>query len=458
MSFSTINPTTGELVREFPLQTDAEIFEALSVADRVYREDWHLRPVSERAEIVGRAAKILRERRDEYAALPVLEMGKIQRFSDFEIDLVADILEYYATHGERLLAEHPLPDEPGASLVAEPVGVVLAIEPWNFPFYQVVRVAAPQLVAGNVVMIKHAENVPQSALALARLFEEAGAPQGAYTNLFCSVEQVATLIDDFRVRGVTLTGSERAGTAVGARAGANLKKVVLELGGSDPALILEGAPLDHAVDQVVMGRTYNSGQGCVNIKRVIVVGQDRGQQMLVALKERFAAITVGDPTDEATQLGPVVSERALQGLLGQIEAARAAGATIVHGGHRVDRPGFFLEPTIITDIGPDNPLYQQEAFGPVLSFYVVDTEEQAIHLANDTKYGLGGYVFDADVEHAKDVAARIDSGMVYINSCFADSPRLPFGGVKNSGFGRELSELGIGEFLNRKLIRIADQA
>lgn len=455
MSFSTTNPTTGELLREFPLQTDAEIFEALSVADRTYREDWRLRPVSERAEIVGRAAKILREKHDEYAALPVLEMGKIQRFSDFEIDLVADILEYYATQGERLLGEQPLPGEPGASLVAEPIGVVLAIEPWNFPFYQVVRVAAPQLVAGNVVLIKHAENVPQSALALARLFEEAGAPRGAYTNLFCSVEQVGSLIDDFRVRGVTLTGSERAGTSVGARAGANLKKVVLELGGSDPALILEGAPLDHAVDQVVTGRTYNSGQGCVNVKRVIVVGQERGQQMLAALKERFAAITVGDPTDETTQLGPVVSERALQGLLAQIEAARSAGATVVHGGHRVDRPGFFLEPTIITDIAPDNPLYQQEAFGPVLSFYAVDTEEEAIRLANDTRYGLGGYVFDADVEHAKDIAAQIESGMVYINSCFADSPRLPFGGVKNSGFGRELSELGIGEFLNRKLIRVA---
>lgn len=458
MSFRTVDPTTGEPVKEFPLQSDTEILEALAIADRRYREDWRLRMVSERAELVGRAARILRAKRDEYASLPVLEMGKIQRFSDFEIDLVADILQYYATHAERLLAEQALPDEPGASLVAEPVGVVLAIEPWNFPFYQVVRVAAPQLVAGNVVMVKHAENVPQSALALARLFEEAGVPQGAYTNLFCSVEQVATLIDDFRVRGVTLTGSERAGTAVGARAGANLKKVVLELGGSDPALILEGAPLDHAVEQVVMGRTYNSGQGCVNVKRVIVVGQARGDQMLAMLRERFAAIAVGDPTDENTQLGPVVSERALQGLLAQIEAARTAGATLVHGGHRVDRPGFFLEPTIITDISPDNPIYQEEAFGPVLSFYVVDTEEEAIHLANDTKYGLGGYVFDSDIEHAKAVAARIDSGMVYINSCFVDSPRLPFGGVKNSGFGRELSELGIGEFLNRKLIRVAAAA
>jgi succinate-semialdehyde dehydrogenase / glutarate-semialdehyde dehydrogenase len=458
MSFRTINPATGDLVKEFPWQSDEEVFAALATADRRYREDWRLRPVAERARIVGRAARILREKRDEYATYPILEMGKVARFSRLEIDLVADILEYYAEHGERLLAAQSLPGEPGATLVAEPIGVVLAIEPWNFPFYQLARVAAPQLVAGNVVLMKHAENVPQCALAFARLFEEAGAPEGAYTNLFCSVEQVAALIDDFRVRGVALTGSERAGAAVGERAGRNLKKVILELGGSDPALILEGAPLDHAVEQCVRGRTFNSGQGCVNIKRVIVVGRERGEVMLAALRERFAAITVGDPADEATLLGPLSSERALEGLLRQIEDAKAAGARIVHGGKRVDRPGFYLEPTIITDIADDNPLHQQEAFGPVLSFYVVDSEEEAIELANATRYGLGAYVFDADVEHAQHVASRIECGMVYINSCFADSPGLPFGGVKNSGFGRELSELGIGEFLNRKLVRVADAA
>ena len=260
------------------------------------------------------------------------------------------------------------------------------------------------------------------------------------------------------MRGVALTGSERAGSAVGERAGRNLKKVILELGGSDPALILEGAPLEHAVEQCVMGRTFNSGQGCVNIKRVVVVGKERGAAMLAALKERFAAIQVGDPTDETTVLGPLASERALEGLLKQIEDAKAAGARIIHGGRRINRPGFYLEPTIITNITTDNPLYRQEAFGPVLSFYVVESEEEAIALANDSSYGLGAYVFDADTEHAKQVASRIESGMVYINSCFADSPGLPFGGVKNSGFGRELSELGIGEFLNRKLIRIADVA
>ncbi|MFL4907810.1 aldehyde dehydrogenase family protein [Streptomyces sp. MMS24-I2-30] len=455
MSFRTVNPATGELVKEFPQQSDEEVFAALATADRLYREDWQFRPVAERARIVARAARILREKRDEYVEYLTLEMGKVTRFGYFEVDLVADILDYYAAHAEEFLAERSLPGEPGAKLTAEPIGVILAIEPWNFPYYQLARVAASQLVAGNVVMLKHAESVPQCALAFARLLEEAGAPEGAYTNLFCGIEQIAGLIDDFRVRGVTLTGSERAGTSVGERAGRNLKKAVLELGGSDPALILEGAPLAHAVEQVVLGRTYNSGQGCVNIKRVIVVGRERGEEMLAALKERFAAIRVGEPKDEDTLVGPVSSERALDVLLRQIEAAKAAGARIVHGGYRVDRPGFFLEPTIVTDIGPDNPLYQDEAFGPVLSFYVVDSEEEAIELANATRFGLGGYVFDADVEHARQVASRIEAGMVYINSCFADSPSLPFGGVKNSGFGRELSELGIGEFLNRKLVRVA---
>ncbi|ENM2868405.1 NAD-dependent succinate-semialdehyde dehydrogenase [Citrobacter koseri] len=456
MSFQSINPATGELLKTFPLQTDAEVFSALEKADALYRDDWRLRSVAERAAIVGKAAKILREKRDEYVTYPTLEMGKVTRFGYMEIDLVADILDYYATNGERLLAAQAIPGEPGATLLSEPIGVILAIEPWNFPYYQLVRVAAPQLIAGNVVMLKHAENVPQCALAFARLFEEAGAPEGAYTNLFCSIDQIASLIDDFRVRGVALTGSERAGTSVGERAGRNLKKVILELGGSDPAIIMPGAPLDHAVEQVVMGRTWNSGQGCVNIKRVIVIGRERGERMLEALKEKFAAINVGDPEDASTLLGPLVSERALQGLLKQIEEAKAAGANIVFGGNRVDRPGFYLEPTIITDITEANPLYTQEAFGPVLSFYVVDSEEEAIRLANATPYGLGGYVFDADTKNAQRIASHIDSGMVYINSCFADSPGLPFGGVKNSGFGRELSEIGMGEFLNRKLIRVTE--
>src|ERR1700761_1013971 len=396
MSFQSINPATGELIKEFPLQSDAEVFAALEKADKLYREDWRLRPVAERVAIIARAAQILRAKRDEYVTYPTLEMGKVTRFAYMEVDLVADILDYYAKNGERLLAAQELPGEPGATLLSEPIGVILAIEPWNFPYYQLVRVAAPQLIAGNVVLMKHAENVPQCALAFERLFEEAGAPEGAYTNLFCSIDQIGKLIEDFRVRGVALTGSERAGTSVGERAGRNLKKVILELGGSDPAIILEGAPLEYAAEQCAMGRTFNSGQGCVNIKRVIVIGKQRGEAMLAALKQKFSEIKVGDPTDESTLLGPLVSERALQGLLKQIEDAKAAGATIVFGGKRVDRPGFYLEPTIITDISESNPLYTQEAFGPVLSFYIVDNEEEALRLANATPYGLGGYVFDAD--------------------------------------------------------------
>lgn len=458
MGFRTINPTTGEVVKEYPFQSDKEVFDALTTADERYKNDWKTRPVAERARIVGRAAEILRAKREEYTRYLTLEMGKVVSQGYYEVDITADILAYYARHAEAFLAPREVPEAPGSTLVCEPIGVILAIEPWNFPYYQIARVAAPQIVAGNVLLQKQAESVPQCALAFARLFEEAGAPEGVYTNLFCDVDQAGKLIDDFRVRGVTLTGSERAGAAVAERAGRNLKKVVLELGGSDPGIVLEDAPLDEAVNQCVVGRVINAGQACVATKRMIVVGKRRGEEMLAKVVKAFSALTVGDPADPATSVGPVVTGRALEGLLAQIEGAKAVGARIVLGGKRVDRPGYFLEPTIITDIAPDNPFYQQETFGPVLSFYVVDTEDEAIELANATRFGLGSSVFSADIEHAKQVAARIESGMVFINSYAYTSPENPFGGVKNSGFGRELSELGIGEFLNRKLIRVAPAA
>lgn len=455
MKFQTINPATGEFVKEFPTPTDTEVFELLNTAHTRFQQDWKWRPITERIALVKKAGEILKTKKAAFAKLATLEMGKIAKFSELEVDLVIGIFDYYVKNAERMLAPKPIEEEQDAVILSEPFGVLLAIEPWNFPYYQLARVAVPQLIAGNVVIMKHAENVPQCALAFAELFKEAGIPDGVYTNLFASIDQVGQLIDDFRVRGVALTGSERAGISVGERAGRKLKKVILELGGSDPALVLEGAPLEFAAEQIVMGRTYNSGQGCVNIKRVIVVGKQRGEKMLNLLKERFAAIQLGDPNEENTTLGPLVSERALLGLLNQIEEAKSAGAQVVLGGKRVDRAGFYLEPTIITNIQKSNPLYNQEAFGPVLSFYVVDTQEQAIALANDIDYGLGAYVFDADVAHAKQVATKIESGMVYINSCFADAPHLPFGGIKNSGFGRELSELGIGEFVNKKLVRVA---
>lgn len=455
MACRTTNPTTGEVTKEYPFQCDAEIVAALKTADDRYSNDWKTRPVGERAKFVARAADLLRERREEYARLITMEMGKVISQACYEVDFTADILEYYAKNGEAFLAPRDLPDAPGATVVTEPLGVILAIEPWNFPYYQIARVAAPQIVAGNVLMMKQARSVPQAALAFARLFEDAGTPEGVYTNLFCSADQIATLIDDFRIRGVILTGSERAGVAVAER---NLKKVVLELGGSDPAIILDDAPLDLAIDQCVSGRMMNAGQACACIKRMIVIGRRRGEEILAGLVERYRALTVGDPADMATAIGPLVSDSALEGLLAQIDAGVKSGARLVIGGKRIDRPGFFMDPTIVTDITEDNPLFHGELFGPVLSYYVVDDEEEAIRIANGTRFGLGSSIFSADVAHANEVAARIETGMVFINSYINTGPEAPFGGVKNSGFERELSELGIGEFVNKKLIRVTEGA
>lgn len=455
MAYRTLNPATGEVIKEFPYQTEAEVATALTDAHNCYLQDWKRRSIAERSSIVANAARILREKRDEYAAYAVLEMGKLIDEAYYEVDISAAIIEYYASHGEVFLAPRTLPDAPGATLVTEPIGVLLAIEPWNYPYYQLARVAGPQLVAGNVLMVKHARNVPQCALAFARLFEEAGAPVGTYTNLFCSPDQASTLIEDARIRGVTLTGSEQAGRAVGERAGRHLKKAVLELGGSDPALILEDAALEHAIKQCTVGRMMNMGQACAGTKRVIVVGKERGEQMLAGLASAFASLRAGDPGDRATSIGPVNSEAALDDLLDQVKRASEAGARVVVGGKRLDRPGFYMEPTIITGIAEENPLFQEETFGPVLSFYVVETEQEAIRIANATHFGLGASVYSDDIDHAKEIGSHLDCGMVFINSFVYSGPEVPFGGVKNSGFGRELSELGIGEFINRKLVRVA---
>lgn len=455
-SYRSVNPADGKLIRSFPEATDGELESALKTAHAAYEGRWKTATVAERAAVVARAASILRERAEEFAQLATLEMGKLINEARFEVGLSADILSYYADHAEEFLKPQELPDAPGSVVKTAPVGVILAIEPWNFPYYQVARVAAPQLVAGNVLMMKHAPNVPQCALAFASLFSQAGAPEGVYTNLFCSNEQAGMLIDDFRVRGVTLTGSERAGTSVGGRAGQALKKVVLELGGSDPFIILEDAPLDTALDAAFMGRMVNTGQACISSKRIIVVGKERGEYVLSGLKQRMEALVVGDPSVEATSLGPINSERALGGLLDQIERAKAAGARLVSGGRRIDRPGWYLEPTIVTDINANNPLFQEETFGPIASVYIVANEEEAFEIANATRYGLGATIFSADSARAMFLADQIDSGMVFINGPGYTAPNVPFGGVKNSGFGRELGALGIGEFVNRKLVHNAD--
>ncbi|KIV78080.1 hypothetical protein PV11_09839 [Exophiala sideris] len=452
--YQTINPTTGQVEKDFPEATDKEVSAALDKAQHVYENDWRHRSIAERGAIVAKAATLLRQSSEELSQLMTHEMGKLIAQSRLEVNLVADIMDYYAKNGEKFLAKKEIKEVPGAIVTTEPIGVILAIEPWNFPFYQLARVAAPQLVAGNVVMMKPAPSVPQCALAYAELFRKAGAPEGAYTNIFATILQVDRLIDDFRVRGVTLTGSERAGAAVGARAGKNLKKVVLELGGSDPLIVLPDADLEHAIMQGVIGRLMAMGQACASSKRYIVVGKDRAKAYLDGVTQIFGSLQPGDPAEDSTNVGPVVSERALNGLLGQIETAKANGARIVLGGKRIQRSGFYLEPTIITDITPENPLFQQETFGPIASFYAVETEEEAIKLANATKFGLGATVFGSDVAHAQEVASKIESGMVWVNSFSNSGPALPFGGVKNSGFGRELSEFGIGEFVNHKLIQI----
>jgi len=455
MTYQTINPATGEVLRTFEEISDENLERAVSLAQGAYERNWRGRTVAARAQVISAVAGRLRQHSDEYAGYLTLEMGKLIAEARAEVALSADILDYYAKRAERYLQPQPVPESPGSLVKTLPIGIILAVEPWNFPYYQLARVAGPQLMVGNVVVVKHASSVPQSALAFARLFAEAGAPEGIYTNIFASFGQVSRLIDDSRVRGVTVTGSERAGAAVAERAGRNLKKSVMELGGSDPFIVLEDAPLEPTLDNALWGRMNNTGQSCVAAKRFIVVGTDRGAKFMQGLVARMAALKAGDPNDDATTLGPVSSEAALDRLLEQIENARTAGARIVLGGGRVNRPGYYLEATILADIRPENPVFAQELFGPVASVYIVADENEAIALANATPFGLGGSVFTGDLDHGRQIADCIESGMVFINHPTWTAPELPFGGVKNSGYGRELSDLGFGEFVNRRLVAVS---
>jgi succinate-semialdehyde dehydrogenase/glutarate-semialdehyde dehydrogenase len=455
MTYSTINPATGETVKKFESITDAELNQALQTAHDTFTNDWRHRSVAERAAIMKAAAEELRSHADEYAGYITEEMGKLIGTSHAEVGLSAAILDYYADRAEQFLAPQQLAEAPGAYVETEPIGVILGIEPWNFPYYQVARVAGPQLMAGNTVVIKHAESVPQCALAFARLFEKAGAPVGVYTNIFATVEQVGEAIEDDRVAGVTVTGSERAGAAVAERAGRSLKKVVMELGGSDPLIVLDDADLEHAVGSAMFGRLFNTGQCCIGSKRIIVVGKERGAAFLEAFAAQMKSLKVGDPADPETTLGPLSSERALNLILDQIREATEHGASVLVGGNRVDRAGFYVEGTVLSGIDENNPAFNTEFFGPVASFYCVDTEDEAIELANATPFGLGASVFTSDTARGRAVAKRIDSGMVYINQSGWTGPELPFGGTKRSGFGRELSEAGFGEFVNRKMVNVA---
>ncbi len=456
MSYKSVNPFNGEILEFFDDMTDGQVEAAIARADSAYNEEWSRKEISYRSSILTRAAAILRERLDEFARPITLEMGKLWAESQAEVRLSADILDYYANCGEKFLAPKKLDVQEGEAFVeSEPVGIVFCVEPWNFPYYQLARVVGPSFSLGNVVMVKHASNVPQCAEAFEKLFREAGAPAGVYTNLFVTKDQIARLISDFRIKAVALTGSEAAGSVVAAQAGKSLKKSTLELGGSDAFIVLEDADIDRAVAWAVWGRMNNTGQCCVASKRFIVV-EEVADQFLDRFKASLQQLKPGDPMDAATTLGPLSSEGALRELLQQVETAVAKGATLALGGKRLDRPGAFIEAGILTDVTPDNPAYYQEFFGPVALFFCVRDEAQAVAVANNSPFGLGGSVFTTNIERGKNVARRINTGMVFINQATWTAPELPFGGINNSGYGRELSDLGLQEFVNKKLIRVSD--
>ena len=455
MTYQSLNPYNSELLETFEELTNEQLETALQTAQQCF-ERWKRTSFAERARIVSRVAALMNAQVDELARLVTLEMGKRIDEARGEVQFSARILAYYAKNAERFLAPvklHPVVGE--AHMESSPIGVIFCVEPWNFPYYQLARVAGPHLMAGNVLMVKHASNVPQSAMAFEKLWIEAGAPVGLYTNLLISHDQVNQVVDDPRIKGVALTGSAAAGRSIAARAGQNLKPSSLELGGSDAFIVLKDADLEHALKWAVWGRVYNDGQTCVAAKRFIVA-EEVADVFLQKFQAALAALKPGDPMDRETTLGPLSTESALVDLLKQVDGAVSNGATLVMGGKRIDRPGSFMEPTILTDIDRQNPAFRQEFFGPVALFFRVKDEDEAVALANDSDFGLGGSVFTKDVARGERVASRIETGMMFVNNLDWSDADLAFGGVKNSGYGRELGDSGIQQFVNKKLVRVSD--
>lgn len=457
MSYQSVNPFNGKVIESFEEISDAQLETALAAASACYAA-WRHKTFKERAVIVARAAEILHQRADEFARLATLEMGKRISEAKGEVEFSSRILAYYAKNAERFLAPVKLNPTVGeAHMESSPIGVIFGVEPWNFPYYQLARVAGPHLMAGNVLVVKHAGCVPQCAIAFEKLWIEAGAPAGLYTNLLISHDQSERILDEPRVKGLALTGSVAAGKSLAARAGQNIKVSSMELGGSDAFIVLEDADLDNAVKWAVWGRMYNAGQTCCAAKRFIVL-EPLADEFLDKFQTALAALKPGDPMDEKTTQGPLSSESALLQLLKQVESAVSHGAKVLMGGKRIDRPGSFMEPTILTDVKPDNPAFRDEFFGPVAMFFRVKDENEAIALANDSDFGLGGSVYTKDIERGKRVASRVETGMMFINNIDWSDAELPFGGIKNSGYGRELGDMGIQEFVNKKLVRVASMA
>jgi succinate-semialdehyde dehydrogenase/glutarate-semialdehyde dehydrogenase len=439
--YAVVDPASGEVLREYPTATDAQIEQALSAAAGAYR-DWSRKStLDDRVALIRKVAALHNERRDELAAIIVREMGKPLDQATGEVEFSAAIYEFYADNAAKFLADEPIEllDGEGSALIRRsPVGVLLGIMPWNYPYYQVARFAGPNLTLGNTIVLKHAPQCPESAAAIQQIFDDAGYPEGAYVNVYATNEQVATIIADPRVQGVSLTGSERAGAAVAEIAGRNLKKVVLELGGSDPFIVLSSDDLDATVEAAVAGRFENTGQACNAAKRFIVA-----EQVYDEFLDKFTAKVL----QRRDGLTPLSSEAAAQRLAEQVERAVAGGATLTTEG---ERKGAYFPPGVLTNVPSD---FREELFGPVAIVYKASSEDEAVELANDTPFGLGSYVFTTDDEQAARVADKIDAGMVFVNVVGADGVELPFGGVKRSGFGRELGRYGIDEFVNKKLIR-----
>jgi succinate-semialdehyde dehydrogenase/glutarate-semialdehyde dehydrogenase len=458
MTYATTNPYTGEIILTFPDATDAEVDAAIARAHAAFL-DWRQTPFAARAGVMHRAAAILRRDVEDYASVLTLEMGKLLSEAKAEVELSAAIFDYYAVNAEALLAPQALPvadpAEGEATLVCEPLGVLLAIEPWNFPYYQIARIIAPQLSAGNAMLLKHAANVPQSAARFEALMREAGLPEGAFQNLYATREQIEAIISDPRVHGVALTGSEAAGAVVAAAAGKALKKSTMELGGADAFVVLADADLDKTVKWAVFGRHWNGGQVCVSSKRMIVV-----DEIYDDFVERYtrgvAGLRMGDPFDPETTLAPLSSQKAADDLKDMVARAVGHGATATAVGPDAPNQGAFVQPTILTDIAEDNPARYWEFFGPVSMLFRAEDEDDAVRIANDSPFGLGGSVFTADTQHGAEVARKISTGMVFVNHPTMVKADLPFGGVRRSGYGRELLGLGIKEFVNHKLIDVVD--
>jgi succinate-semialdehyde dehydrogenase/glutarate-semialdehyde dehydrogenase len=454
MGIATINPATGETIKTFIPLTDAEIEAKLVAAERAYKQYRHL-PFEQKAQWMNAAADILEQRKSEFAAMMTLEMGKTFKSAVAEVEKCALVCRFYAEKAPEFLANVPVATDAAQSFVAyHPLGIILAVMPWNFPFWQVFRFLAPALMAGNVGILKHASNVPQCALAIQEIVDKAGFPEGVFQTLLIGASQVAKIVEDDRVQAATLTGSEFAGASLAANCGKQIKKTVLELGGSDPFIVLESADLEVAASTAVTARMINNGQSCIAAKRFIVA-EAIADEFEQRMGEKIKALRVGDPMDPQTDIGPLATPDILQEIDDLVQACVSQGARIVAGGQRLrDRPGNFYAPTLLADLPPGCPGYTEEFFGPVALLFRVKGIDEAIALANSTCFGLGASAWTTNAAERDRFIKELEAGAVFINGLVKSDPRLPFGGIKRSGYGRELSIQGIHEFVNVKTVWI----